>query len=123
MKTPIPVMGVLIVNGVHWLRRMIESVDYPVKQLCIINNNGRGQIDSELDDLVKSSHPYIERMHVTHMPANVGVACGWNLIIKSYLMEPYWFIVSHDVEFSPNLIEQMVSKNSNQNIGMNEFKV
>ena len=119
----IPVMGVLIVNGVHWLQRMIASVDYPVTELCIINNNGRGQIDAELDELVERPHPFIRKMRVVHMPSNLGVAGGWNLIIKSYLMAPYWFIVSHDIEFSPGLIEEMVLKNQNPQIAMTHIGV
>lgn len=101
-------MGTLIVNGVHWLRRLIASVDHPVEEFVIFNNNGRGQIDAELDELVKESHPFIRKMRVVHMPHNIGVSGGWNLIIKCYLMAPYWFIVSHDIEFSPGLVRQMV---------------
>lgn len=120
---PIPVMGVLIVNGVHWLRRMIASVDYPVEQLCIINNNGRGQIDAELDELVREPHPFIRKQRVVHMPANMGCPGGWNLIIKSYMMAPSWFIVSHDIEFSPGLIETMVRYHAVDYIGLTHIAV
>ena len=34
---PIPILGVLILNGPHWLKRQIESVDYPVENYLIIN--------------------------------------------------------------------------------------
>jgi hypothetical protein len=44
----IPVLGVLILNGVHWLKRQIESIDYPVDNYLIINNNGRGELDNEI---------------------------------------------------------------------------
>ncbi len=54
--TPVPVMGTLIVSGVDVLRRLLASVDYPVKEFVIFNNNGRGQIDAELDELVKEPH-------------------------------------------------------------------
>jgi len=114
-----PVMGTLIVNGVHWLRRLIASVDHPVDEFCIINNNGRGQIDAELDELVKEPHEFIKKMRVVHMPGNIGVSGGWNLIIKSYLMQPYWFIVSHDIEFSPGLVREMVDRTVHQpGVGM-----
>lgn len=108
--TPIPVMGTLIVNGVDLLRRLINSVDYPVDEFLIVNNNGRGQIDTELDELVKEAHPHIKKFRVVHMPMNMGCPFGWNFIIKAYMMAPYWFIVSHDVEFSPGLIKEMVGK-------------
>ena len=124
-KTPaVPVMGTLIVNGVHWLRKLIASVDHPVEEFVIINNNGRGQIDAELDELVKEPHEFIRKMRVVHMPGNIGVAGGWNLIIKSYMMRPYWFIVSHDIEFSPGLVRDMVDRTVFQpSVGMIHISV
>lgn len=115
----IPVMGVPIVNGVHWLERLINSVDYPVDEFCIINNNGRGQIDAELDELCERPHPFIKKMRVVHLPHNLGCAGAWNLIIKSYLMAPYWFLSTHDIEFGPGLLKEMVDKAESQpGVGM-----
>jgi len=108
--TPIPVMGTLIVDGVDWLRRLIDSVDYPVTEFVIFNHNGRGKIDALLEGLVKRPHPFIEKLRVVHMPANMGCPAGWNNIIKSYIMAPYWFIVSHDIAFTPGLLKDMVAK-------------
>ena len=68
----IPVIGTAIVNGPHWIKRLIESVDYPVENFVIFNNNGRGQITQELDEIVKAEHPLIKNLILTHMPANVG---------------------------------------------------
>jgi hypothetical protein len=117
--TPVPVMGTLVVNGVNLLRRLLASVDYPVKEFVIFNNNGRGQIDAELDELVKEPHEFIQKMRVVHMPCNVGCPAGWNLIIKCYMMEPFWFIVSHDIEFGPGLIKEMMDKTLSQpGVGM-----
>jgi hypothetical protein len=47
----IPVIGVPIVNNPYWITRLLMSIDYPVDDFVIINNNGRGQIDDELDNL------------------------------------------------------------------------
>ena len=49
----IPVIGTAIVNGVHWLQRLLDSVDYPVENFVIFNNNGKGEITEELDKIVQ----------------------------------------------------------------------
>jgi len=115
----IPVIGVPIVNGVHWLRRLIDSVDYPVENFFIVNNNGRGQINEELDEICNTKHPFIKKFHVSHLPSNLGCGGGWNLIIKSYMMKPYWILASHDIEFSPGMLKNMHDEAKNkQDVGM-----
>ena len=49
----IPVLGAAIVNGPHWLHKLISSVDYPVDNFLIVNNNGKGELNEELDNLTK----------------------------------------------------------------------
>lgn len=117
-QNQIPVIGVPIVNGVSWLRRLINSIDYPVKNLLIINNNGRGEIDDELNQICDLGHPLVEKIHVCHMPSNFGVSGAWNFTIKSYLMEPYWIIVNHDIMFTPGLLEKMYFTAENSDAGM-----
>jgi beta-1,4-mannosyl-glycoprotein beta-1,4-N-acetylglucosaminyltransferase len=117
-EEPIPVMGVVIVNGVHWLTRLIASIDYPVDEFVIFNNNGRGEIDSELNEIVKKPHQHIKNMKVCHLPRNLGCAGGWNMVIKSYIMSPYWLITSHDVAFTPGFLADMVNKARNPEVGM-----
>jgi hypothetical protein len=103
----IPVIGTAIVANPHWLNRLIMSVDYPVDNFVIINNNGRGELNTELDNLTKITHKYIKKITVCHMPANVGCAGAWNLIIKCYMNAPYWIIVNDDVSFCPGLLQEM----------------
>lgn len=119
MVDKIPVIGAAVVNSTYWIARLLMSVDYPVENFVIINNNGRGQIDEELDRLAKIKHKYIDKIKVVHMPSNIGCAGAWNLIIKSYMLAPYWIITSDDVAFGPGLLKEMVDNlNSNPNIGM-----
>jgi hypothetical protein len=114
----IPVMGTAIVNGVHWLQRLIHSIDYPVDKFIIINNNGRDQITKELDSLKDLNKKYIKHTHICHLPSNIGCAGAWNLIIKSSIMNPYWIIVNHDVAFTPKFLETMVEKAKTPSTGM-----
>lgn len=103
----IPVIGVALVDSVYWVTRLISSIDYPVDDLVIINNNGKGEYDDYLNNLVKMEHPNIKQMKVVHMPANIGVAGAWNLTIKSYMNAKYWLIVNDDVAFNPGCLAEI----------------
>lgn len=117
MVVSIPVIGTAIVNGIHWLERLINSIDYPVDNFVVFNNNGRGELTSQLDSLVKP-HQYIKNLHICHLPTNIGCPAAWNLIIKSYMMSPYWIIVNHDVAFTSGFLEDMYAYAKNPDIGM-----
>jgi SAM-dependent methyltransferase len=117
-KIPIPVIGVPIVNGFHWIERLINSVDYPVEKLLIFNNNGRGELTHQLDKISKIRHPYIRQINVCHFPANIGVAATWNMTIKCAINAPYWIISNHDVAFTPGFLECMMKKSRDPEIGM-----
>ena len=113
----IPVMGTAIVNGVHWLKRLISSVDFPVDTFIIFNNNGRGQITKDLDEL-QQRHNYIKNIVVCHLPVNIGCPAAWNMIIKCYIQSRYWLIVNHDISFTSGFLEKMHSLAQSATIGM-----
>ena len=119
---PIPLIGIPIVNGIHWLKRLVDSVDYPVDELFIVDNNGRGELIQELEELSKIKHPYIKNIKVCHLPYNIGCSGAWNLIIKCYLTLPYWVITNHDIAFTPGFLKEMVSKTKNDNVGIVKSK-
>lgn len=101
----IPVLGVPIVNGVRWLERLIQSIDFPVTNLVVIDNNGRGEIAADLENLRKTLPSTVENFHIINLPGNIGVAGAWNLVIKSFINSPYWVISNHDIEFGPGLLQ------------------
>ena len=115
---PIPVIGTAIVNGVKWIKRLIDSVDYPVDEFIIFNNNGRGQITQELEEVVRMGNPLIKSVKVCHLPGNIGCPGAWNLIIKSYMTSPYWIIVNHDVSFGQGFLKAMVDGAEDPDVGM-----
>ncbi len=93
------------------------SIDYPVDNFVVFNNNGRDQITSEVDALHKLNNPNVKKVHVTHMPANLGCSGAWNLIIKSFLKAPYWIISNHDVMFEPGFLQEMNEKAQDPEVG------
>ena len=117
-KKPIPVLGVLILNGPKWLQRQIDSVDYPVENYLIINNNGKGELDDDINAMISKPHPFIKNFKLATMPYNIGCAAGWNMIIKTYMNEPYWIIANHDVSFSEGFLEEMHDAAQDDTVGL-----
>ena len=114
----IPVLGVAIVNGLYWLQKQIASIDYPVDNYIVINNNGKGELDNDLNALSNIKHPYIKNFKVVNLPSNLGCGGAWNLIIKSYITSPSWLITSHDVSFTPGFLEELDNKSKDKSVGM-----
>ncbi len=93
----LPNLIVPTLNQYDRLKRMIYSIDYPVKHLLIIDNGGRLSLDG--------IPALVEQVTVLNMPANLGVASSWNLGIKSFPHDDRWFIASDDVVFAPGALE------------------
>lgn len=107
----IPVLGIPIVNGFHWLERLINSIDFNIDILLIINNNSNDlDLVTSLDNLKDKTHKYINKIKICHLPSNIGVAASWNLIIKSDINSPYWLISNNDIAFTPGLLEEFHNK-------------
>jgi GT2 family glycosyltransferase len=89
----IPCMIVPILAGPEILYRMLETIDYPIRKLIIIDNG---------DALRASAGRPIEHVQSTKvikMPANLGVAGSWNLGIKADPFAPWWLIANFDLEW------------------------
>tara|TARA_B100002019_G_C21222942_1_gene575771 strand:+ start:112 stop:1008 length:897 start_codon:yes stop_codon:yes gene_type:complete len=117
----IPVIGVPIVNGLHWLERLVESIDYPVENLIIINNSGDKLFKTNLEHKVKAwseKENLIDEIHLLNFPSNMGVPFAWNCIIKSFLLKPYWIICNHDIAFTPGLLSEMHNEAQIPSVGM-----
>jgi len=114
----ISVLGTAVVNEPYWLYRMFMSIDYPVDNFVVFNNNGRGQITEQVDALKSVPHRYVKNVHVCHLPANVGCSGAWNLIIKCFMQSPHWLIVNHDVMFTPGFLEKLAKEAENEDVGV-----
>jgi GT2 family glycosyltransferase len=117
-RPAIPVLGTAIVNEPYWLHRLFMSIDYPVDNFVVFNNNGRGEITAQVESIKQLVNPYVKNVHITHMPANVGCGGAWNLIIKCFMNAPYWIISNHDVMFTPGFLAEMVEHAADEQIGI-----
>lgn len=104
---PIPVIGTPVVTNTKWVRRLYHSIDYPVDNFFVINNNGKEEINEDLELLKTELNPFVKKFWISHMPSNIGVSASWNLIIKSFMLSEYWVIVNDDVSFTPGLLQEL----------------
>lgn len=97
----IPVLIVPVLTRPELLERMLESVTHPVGTLLVIDN---GQV------VTRTERPsWAERMHVLHMPTNLGVAGSWNLGIKATPHAPWWLVAGFDVVFTQQALAEFDS--------------
>ena len=113
----IPVFGTLVCTTTKWLIKQLESIDYPIENFIIINNNSK-VLAKELDTIVKKQYKFIKNLKVYHMPYNLGCAEGWNMIIKSFMFSPYWIISNDDVSFGPGVLKNMNLAAQNPEVGL-----
>ena len=86
-----------VLNRYDLLDRMIASIDYPIRDLLVIDNGG------ELTSLV--SNDFIQNLHVLNMPSNLGVAASWNLGIKLFPHDNRWFFSSNDMAYGAGALQ------------------
>lgn len=87
------ILIVPVLNRYDLLQRMVDSIDYEITDLLIIDNGG------ELTELNVPS--VVKKTHILKMPTNLGVSGSWNLGIKCFPFEKYWTITSADTVFKP----------------------
>lgn len=95
-----------VLNRYDLLQRMLDSIDYPVEKLLIIDNGG------ELDSV---SVPSCVKTHrVLPMLSNLGVATSWNLGFKNFYRDNYYCFASADMWFEKGDLEKLSNASSNR---------
>jgi GT2 family glycosyltransferase len=106
----IPVMIVPILTGPQILYAMLNSIDYPVAKLIIIDNG----------DCLNTSTGWpvenVQSTKVIKMPANLGVAGSWNLGIKAAPFAPWWLIVNFDIAWPAGSLKMFAEQASTDQI-------
>lgn len=96
----IPVLAIPVLNRYDLLDQNLNSIDYPVEEILIINN-GKENYVPERKDL---------NVRVLNLPSNLGMSGSWNLAIKLYPHKPYWIFSSADTHWIPGSLEQLNSE-------------
>jgi len=82
---------------------MLASLDYPIRDLLIIDNGGK------FEDVFAKDELPVKNFHVLMMPTNLGVAASWNLGIKSFPHADRWFFASNDMTYRPGDLELLAT--------------
>jgi GT2 family glycosyltransferase len=79
-------------------QRMINSIDYPVEHLVIVDNSGKKQFQPYLNENIKN-------FWLLQMPFGVGPATAMNIVIKATPHAKYWVMASEDTYCAPGALE------------------
>jgi hypothetical protein len=100
----IPVLGFATLSRFDLAQRLIDSIDYPVEKLVIIDNSGKREFQPKVDSSL------IKETWLIQVPHGLGANGAWNLIIKSTPFAPYWVIPNDDSWFEPGALETIASE-------------
>lgn len=97
----IPVLGFATLSRFDLAQRLIDSIDYPVEHLVIVNNSGTKAYEPKL------SKEFVRNLWHIQLPHGLGANGAWNLIIKSTPHAPYWVIPNDDSWFEPGALQSI----------------
>jgi GT2 family glycosyltransferase len=95
----IPVLGFATLSRFDLAQRLIDSIDYPVEHLVVVNNSGTKSWEPTV------SKEFVRNVWHIQVPHGLGANGAWNLIIKSTPHAPYWVIPNDDAHFEPGALE------------------
>lgn len=93
----IPVLIIPVLNRHDLLDKNLKSIDYPIGEILIINNNPN----------TNYTPPMGVDARVLNLPSNLGMSGSWNLGIKLYPHEQYWIYSSADTHWVPGSLEKL----------------
>ncbi len=81
-------------------QRMIDSIDYPVEHLVIVDNSGKREFQPVKPEIVKN-------LWLIQVPFGVGPAQAMNFVIKATPHASYWIFASEDTWCVPGSLEKI----------------
>jgi hypothetical protein len=102
-------------NSISNLKRLINSIDYPVEILSIILNNENFDILLDVHEFCKNNanNHFIEKIDISFHPSNLGCGASWNYHFKQYPFADFFIKPDDDVFFSTGDLADMVNLISN----------
>lgn len=102
----IPVLAIPVLNRYDLLDIALESIDFPVKEVLIINN-GKEKYQPKRTDI---------NVRVLDLPSNLGMSGSWNLTIKLYPHEKFWIFSSADIVFKRGALQSVYEQSGSSNL-------
>lgn len=108
MPEAIPVLGTCVYSRPDLLIRLAKSIDYPVLEFVVVNNNPKSQAIKDAIEEIRNTLPHLNL--VVHQPRrNMGCSGGWNLILKHLTNHRYVYICGDDIQFVPEDLEKIAA--------------
>jgi GT2 family glycosyltransferase len=104
----IPVLAIPVLNRYDLLDQNLETIDFPIKEILIINN-GKEKYEPKKKDL---------NIRVLNLPSNLGMSGSWNLTIKLYPHENYWMFSSADTHWIHGSLEELHNESGSSKLVM-----
>lgn len=112
-KKPIPYLCILTLIRLDLLKRLINSINYPINNVVILF---QGEFKKDEINFVNT---FVKKFIYISSSINIGVSRGWNYFLKNFQSD-YWLISGDDCYFEPsalkNIAEYMNSPNSQKNV-------
>ena len=99
----IPVLGFATLSRFDLAQRLLDSIDYPVEHLVIVDNSGKKQFEPKTSE-------YIQNTWLIRVPSGLGANGAWNLIIKATPHAPYWVIPNDDSYFEKGALQKIAEE-------------
>ncbi len=96
----IPVVGFATLARFDMAQRLIDSIDYPVEHLVIVDNSGKKEFKPRTNENIKN-------VWLIQVPHGLGANGAWNLIIKSTPHAKYWVIPNDDSYFAQGALQKI----------------
>lgn len=96
----IPVIGVATLSKYDLCQQLLDSIDFPVEHLIVVDNSGKKEFQPTLND-------NINNFWLIQVPHGLGANGAWNLIIKSTPFAKYWVLPNDDAYFEPGALEKI----------------
>eukprot|EP00668_Euglena_longa_P002120 GGOE01002458.1.p1 GENE.GGOE01002458.1~~GGOE01002458.1.p1 ORF type:complete len:557 (+),score=136.79 GGOE01002458.1:62-1732(+) len=96
----IPVLGVSVFVNAELLVRLLNSIDYHVEHVVVIQNGKHPGVAKVLTQLREEQPGWIIQAY----PENVGCAGAWNKIIEAVPNADYYIISNDDIAFHPGAL-------------------
>lgn len=99
----IPVLGFATLTQFDKAQRLLDSIDYPVEHLVIVDNSGKREFEPFVN------WEFVRNTWLLQMPTGLGANGAWNLIIKSTPHAPYWVLPNDDAWFEKGALEKIAN--------------
>lgn len=99
----IPVLGFATLSRFDLAQRLLDSIDYPVDNLVIVDNSGKKEFAPRIPELVNKAW-------ILQVPHGLGANGAWNLIIKSTPHSRYWVLPNDDSWFEPGALKTIAEQ-------------